>query len=437
MWVNIGFVVLLVLALWLHLRRFRRREAAARQAASQSRSAAAAPRAQHPHIDVTHCIGCGACARACPEGDVLGVFNGKASLVNPQRCIGHGLCAEACPVGAIQIVMAPPSVSVDTPRLSEELETTVPGLFVAGELGGLALIKNAVAQGRDCVDTLARRLAGRAGGDRGVVDVCIVGAGPAGLAAALRAHERGLSYVTIEQDDLGGSVAKYPRQKLVLTSPFELPIYGAFKKLEITKEKLLDLWAKVVRETGLRVRTAERVDQIERDEVTGVFTIATSRSAHRARSVVLAIGRRGTPNKLGIPGEERAKVMYHLVDAASYQGKRILVVGGGDSAVEAALGLALQRGNRVALSYRREAFSRLKKRNEDQVGDAIRRRRLEVLFQSRPVAVREASVVLEVAGQSRELPNDYVWVFAGGTPPAEFLERIGVAVGAQAVAAGA
>lgn len=436
MLVNVGFAILLVVALWVHLRRFRRREVAARQAASQSRSAAAAPSAQHPRIDVTHCIGCGACARACPEGDVLGVFNGKASLVNPQRCIGHGLCAEACPVGAIQIVMAPPSVSVDTPRLSEELETTVPGLFVAGELGGLALIKNAVAQGRDCVDTLAQRLGSGAGGDRAVVDVCIVGAGPAGLAAALRAHERGLSYVMIEQDDLGGSVAKYPRQKIVLTSPFELPIYGAFKKLEITKEKLLDLWAKVVRETGLRVRTGERVEHVRRDEGGRIFTVETPRAGYRARNVVLAIGRRGTPNKLGIRGEERAKVMYHLVDAASYQGKRILVVGGGDSAVEAALGLALQRGNRVTLSYRRDAFSRLKKRNEDQVGDAVRRRRLELLLQSRPVEVREASVVLDVAGERRELPNDYMWVFAGGTPPGAFLERIGIAVGPLAVAAG-
>lgn len=434
MLVNIGFGVFVLLVLLLQLRRFHRREATSSAAAAQARVLGAAPRAQHPRIDVSLCIGCGACVHVCPEGDVLGVVGGKASLVNPQRCIGHGLCAEACPVGAIQIVLAPPSMSIDTPQLSAERETTVPGLFVAGELGGLALIKNAVREGRECIDTVERRLGARRSRDSGVVDVCIVGAGPAGLAASLRAHERGLSYVTIEQDDLGGSVAKYPRQKLVMTSPFELPIYGVFRKLVVSKERLLELWSKVVRETGLRVRTSERVDQISRDEAAGLFTIATSRASYRARSVVLAIGRRGTPNKLGIPGEDLGKVMYHLIDASSYRDKRILVVGGGDSAVEAAVGLALQRGNRVTLSYRRDAFSRLKKRNEDQIQEAMKRRKLEVVFASQPTEVRAGSVVLDVSGKGRELPNDYVWVFAGGTPPSAFLERIGVEMGAHAVA---
>jgi thioredoxin reductase len=332
--------------------------------------------------------------------------------------------------------MAPPSMSADTPQLSSDLETTVPNLFVAGELGGLALIKNAVAQGRQCIDAVAHRVGKRAPTPavaNGVLDVCIVGAGPAGLAASLRAHELGLSYVTIEQEELGGSVAKYPRQKLVLTSPFELPIYGTFRKLEITKESLLDLWSKLVRETPLRVRSGDRVEHVRRD-ATGLFTVETPTGAYRARAVVLAIGRRGSPRKLGVAGEELPHVMYHLLDAASYEGKRILVVGGGDSAVEAALGLAEQRGNEVTLSYRREAFSRLKKRNEDRITQATRRRRLTVAFSSHPVEIRRDAVVLEAAGKQRVLPADYVWVFAGGTPPRDFLERIGVEMGAHAVA---
>lgn len=435
MLLNVAFGLLLVVALWRQWHRFRRREATALAAAQRARvgvgDGGAGPRAQHPRIDVTHCIGCGACVKACPEGEVLGVIGGKATLVHPQRCIGHGLCAEACPVGAIEIVMAPPSLSADTPALTAELETSVPGLFVAGELGGLALIKNAVRQGRDCVDTVARR--GTGSGD-GVLDVCIVGAGPAGFSAALRAHELGLSYTVLEQEELGGSVARYPRQKLVLTSPFELPLYGAFKKLEISKESLLGLWAKVVRETKLRIHTAERVDQVGADPAGG-FAVETSRARYRARSVILAIGRRGSPRKLGVPGEELPKVMYDLIDAESYQDKRLLVVGGGDSAIEAALGLAHQRGNRVTLSYRREAFTRLKSRNEQRITEAMRRRQVEVLFNSMPIEVRAASVVLDIAGQRREMGNEYLWVFAGGTPPAAFLEKIGVQVGSRTVSA--
>lgn len=429
MLINLAFGVLLLGALWLQVRRFRRREAAAHQAHAHGRASGAQPRAQHPRIDITHCIGCGACADVCPEGAVLAVVGGKAALVQPERCIGHGLCADACPVGAIEIVTAPPSVRADTPLLTPELETNIPGLFVAGELGGLSLIKNAIRQGRECVDTIARRRHGRGPRAPHGVDVCIVGAGPAGLAAALRAHELRLSYVLVEQGDLGGAVAKYPRQKLVLTSPFELPLYGRFKKLQISKEDLLGLWQRVVRETGLAVRTGERVEHVHR-EPDGGFTVATTRGTHHARAVVLAVGRRGTPRALGVPGEELPKVLYDLIDAASYRGKRVLIVGGGDSAVEAALGLAHQPGNRVTISYRRDAFVRLKARNETRIADAMRRRLVTVMFNSQPVAVRPAGVVLDVAGQQREVPNDLVWAFLGGTPPTAFLEKIGVQVGA-------
>jgi thioredoxin reductase/Pyruvate/2-oxoacid:ferredoxin oxidoreductase delta subunit len=429
MLINLAFGAFLLVAVWLHVRRFRRREAVAHSAAARARVSGERPRAQHPRIDVTHCIGCGACADACPEGSVLAVVAGKAALVQPERCIGHGLCADACPVGAIEIVTAPPSVRADTPLLSPELETNIPGVFVAGELGGLSLIKNAVRQGRECVDAIARRRQARGPLSSQVADVCIVGAGPAGLAAALRAHELRLSYVLLEQGDLGGAVAKYPRQKLVLTSPFELPLYGKFKKLHITKEELLGLWQRVVRETGLAIRTGARVEHVQRD-LDGGFTVATTRGAFRSRAVVLAVGRRGTPRTLGVPGEDLPKVLYDLIDAASYRGKRILVVGGGDSAVEAALGLAHQSGNRVTLSYRRDAFVRLKQRNETKIAEAMRRHTVSVVFNSQPVAVRAASVVLDVAGTQRELPNDLVWALLGGTPPTAFLERIGVQVGA-------
>lgn len=425
--IYLGFGLVLAVSIVLHLARTRRKERAAREAAE--RAGLTGPQAQHPHIDLTWCIGCGACVTACPEGDVLAVIGGKAALVNAPKCIGHGLCAEACPVGAIEIVLAPPSMTADLPALTPEFETSVENMFIIGELGGLALVKNAVNQGRDCIDHLVRRvpsLRRRRVGD--IVDVAIIGAGPAGLAASLRAVEKKLSYVTLEAEEFGGTVAKYPRQKLVMTSPVEFPMYGRFKKLEIGKEELLEFWRKAAAKASLKIHQHEKVEHIQL-EPDGAFTIESVKGYYRALSVVVAIGRRGSPRKLDIPGEELPKVMYSLIEASHYVNHQILVVGGGDSAVEAAMGLAYQKGNKVTLSYRKDVFSRLKERNNQRIRDCMRSGKVNVIFNSEPVEIRQKSVVLQVAGGRREIPNDYVWVFAGGTPPNAFLEKIGVQLG--------
>jgi thioredoxin reductase/ferredoxin len=440
----IGFVILVVLLVGSAVIRTRRREKAALAAARRAGLSTEGPRAQHPRIDISHCIGCGACVDVCPE-NVLALIAGKAALVSPGKCIGHGLCAEVCPVGAIEIVMAKPSMGADLPALSREFETNVPNLFVVGELGGLALIKNAVNQGRDVVDTIAERFAqrGRPTAGTGAVDVCIVGAGPGGISAALRATERQLSCVIVEQEEFGGTVARYPRQKLVLTSPVEFPGYGKFKKLQLSKEDLLKFWEQVRREAKLSVRTRERVEHVER-HTTGGFAIRSTRGEYRARSVVLALGRRGSPRKLEIPGEDLPKVMYSLLDAEAYSGARVLVVGGGDSAVETALGLAHQVGNTVTLSYRKDSFSRIKERNAQRVKEFARGRKLTVIFNSQPVEIHKDLVLLDVEGQRREVPNDYVWVLVGSLPPNDFLRQAGVQLGsrdlgdaARAAAAGA
>jgi thioredoxin reductase (NADPH) len=436
-----GFLLVLTWAVILHLRRTRAKENKARAAAEKGKMVGGKPRAQHPLIDVHQCIGCASCVDACPEGDVLAVIGGKAAIANPHKCIGHGLCAEACPVGAITIVMADPSMAADMPRLTPEYETSVPNMFIVGELGGLALIKNAVAQGAAVVDTIARRMykgaPARPGarpqapsGVNTVRDVCIIGAGPGGISASLRAIETGLDYLTIEQDEFGGTVAKFPRQKLVMTSPVEMPVYGKFKKLEISKEELLAFWSRVSQRADLHVRTSEKVENIVRGS-DGLFTVETSKTRVRARNVILALGRRGTPRKLGIPGEGLGKVMYSLIDAEAYKDSRILVVGGGDSAVEAALGLAHQKGNEVTLSYRKAEFSRIKERNSKRIQEAAQKGRVRLLFNSNPVEVRPGAVVLEIQGAKREIANDYVWVFAGGEPPNEFLTKVGVAIGTR------
>ncbi|MCB2204039.1 NAD(P)-binding domain-containing protein [bacterium] len=421
------FVVLVFVTTIPYMRRVRRRERDAREAAERGKLHSGGPQAQHPHIDISKCIGCGTCADACPEGDVLGIIAGKAAIINGHKCIGHSLCAEACPVGAIEIVMANPGISADMPQLTGEYETNVPGMFIVGELGGLALIKNAVNQGRDVVDIIAQRCADSETPED-VQDVCIVGAGPGGISASLRCIEKNLQYVTLEQDVLGGTVAKYPRQKLVMTSPVEFPMHGKFKSLEISKESLLEFWNSVFEKSGLAVREKEKVETITRGD-DGVFTVQTADGSYRARHVVLALGRRGTPRKLGVPGEELPKVMYSLIEADAYTNKHILVVGGGDSAVEAAMGLAHQKGNHVTISYRKPEFSRIKERNAQRVQECIDARMLDVLYSSNPIEIREDSVLIEIDGEQRELKNDFVWVFAGGIPPNAFLEKAGVVLG--------
>jgi thioredoxin reductase len=328
------------------------------------------------------------------------------------------------------MVMAKPSSGADMPTLSDEHETSVENLFIAGELGGLALIKNAVNEGRDIVDVIAQRVANQTSALKGddVLDVVIVGAGPAGISASLRAAEHSLAVVTLERETIGGTVSKYPRQKLVMTSPVQFPSYGRFNKISLSKEELLAFWEKVIHRTDLNIHTSEGVEAVRKGE-DGLFFTRTARMEYRSRAVVLALGRAGTPRKLGVPGEELPHVLYRLIEADHYTNNNILIVGGGDSAVEAAMGLAHQAGNKVTLSYRKSEFSRLKDRNSKRIQECIQSCRLDVLFNSIPTEFRVGSVSIEVGGEILEMPNDFVWIFAGGTPPSDFLKAAGIAFG--------
>ena len=417
---------------FMRLKHLKRREETARQAAEKGKLRSDGPQSQHPHIDANYCIGCAACTNVCPEGDVLAMLGGKAVIVNGYKCIGHSLCAEVCPVGAITMVMASPSMGADMAYLTPEYETTIKNLFIVGELGGLALIKNAINQGRECVDNIANRVA--ALGVRrtvpGVYDVLIVGAGPGGISASLRSIEKKLNYLTVDEGEMGGTVAKYPRQKLVMTSPVEFPTYGKFKKMELSKEELLAFWNKVLQRADFKFHSGEKVADIKKGE-DAIFSVVTAKNQYRSHAVILAIGKGGSPRKLGVKGEELPKVMYRLIEADHYINKKILVVGGGDSAIEAAMGLAHQVGNTVTLSYRQTAFSRIKERNAQRIAECVRKGELKVILNSNPVEFTQNEAVLDVNGTQQRIPNDFVWIFAGGEPPTAFLKKIGVGFGAQ------
>ena len=386
------------------------------------------PPTLHPVIDSNKCIGCRSCVAACPEQyahPVIGMIRGKARLVGPSNCIGHGACKAACPADAIQLVFGTEKRGVDIPVVNPNFETNVPGIFIAGELGGMGLIRNAVEQGRQAIDSI-RELDGL--GVAGRHDVVIVGAGPAGFAASLAAMKAKMNFVTIEQDSLGGTVAHFPRGKLVMTRPAELPIVGKMKFTETTKEELLDFWRGVERQTALRVNYEERVTAIERLPDGRGFRVATNKATYESRSVLLTIGRRGTPRRLGVPGEDMSKVVYRLIDPEQYRGQRVLVVGGGDSALEAAHSIAGQADSVVTLSYRSAAFTRAKPKNREKVESLAATGKLKILMSSNVKEIREEVVVVEQEGKLLAVPNDTVIVSAGGILPTGFLKEVGISV---------
>lgn len=420
-------IVILAIAIGIYLKRGRKKSKKVEKKIVKAKEwGLHEPVSIYPKIDAAKCIGSGACVKACPEKDILGIAGGKGKLINASQCIGHGACAIACPVEAITLVFGTETRGVDIPWVSPEFETNVPGVFIVGELGGMGLIKNSVTQGREAMEHIASKLKQSSRHDA-VYDVVIVGAGPAGIGASLAAAKHKVKAVTIDQNDLGGTVLQYPRHKIVMTSPMDLPMYGKVRMRETTKEALLELWEKVFDKTGLKINSGEKMTGLVKDSCSR-FVVQTVKNEYATRFVVLAIGRRGTPRKLGVPGEDKGKVTYSLKDPEQLQNKHILVVGGGDSAVEAAMALCAQPGNTVTLSYRNDKFSRIKPGNRTRLEEAIAGKKLKIAFSSNVVEIKDSEVVLDMAGKKETLPNDYVYIFAGGELPNEFLKSIGIRI---------
>jgi thioredoxin reductase (NADPH) len=402
----------------------RRRDNNSRRVLAESvASGMTEPASLHPLIDPARCLGCASCISACPENSVLGLLNGKAQLVNPSHCIGHGACKTACPFDAIELVFGTEKRGLDIPEVKPDYQTNVPGIFIAGELGGMGLIRNAVTQGVQAVASISK-LSGI--GKSHPLDLVIVGAGPAGIAASLAAKDKNLRFVTLEQDSLGGTVSHYPRGKIVMTAPVVLPIVGKMHFKETTKEALMSFWEGIIETAGLKINTRERVESVTQEK-TG-FTVKTSNNSYQARALLLAIGRRGTPRKLDVPGEEKSKVVYRLIDPEQYRNQQVLVVGGGDSALEAAISIAEEAGTQVTISYRNDAFSRAKEKNRSRLADAEKSGRLQVMLKSVVKQIGDNDVLIDAEGQLHKIGNDAVIVCAGGILPTPFLKEMGISV---------
>lgn len=424
----IVYLLPLALIIWFYSRKRQATDEISRSTFEESRSAGLLePASLHPVINPNLCVGCGSCVHACPEQpehQVLGLIEGKAQLISPTDCIGHGACKVACPMDAITLVFGTETRGVDLPVVNAHFETNVPGVFIAGELGGMGLIRNALEQGRQAVEAIIKH---RPTGDKKMLDLVIIGAGPAGFSASLTALSKKLHFVTLEQESLGGAIFQYPRGKLVMTAPATLPLVGEVNFKQTSKENLLNFFRDAERKTGLRINYHERVDDVINRKEQG-FIVRTPKSDYLTRNILLAIGRRGTPRKLGVPGEELPKVVYRLIDPEQYANQSVLVVGGGDSAIEAATSIAGIDGTHVVLSYRGAAFDRAKQRNRQRLEAAVKAGAIDLRLNSQVKQIGHESVVLSLKDKQIEVPNQSVIVNAGGVLPNDFLRKVGIEI---------
>lgn len=426
---HLEFVIILGLGLFASFQVFRhkRKQNFARQVLKKAiESNLGEPISLHPEVDPRKCTGCAVCTRVCPEGDILQMINNRAVLVSPTKCVGHGQCERSCPTGAITLVFGTKTRGVDIPRIDTHYQTNVPGVYIAGELGGMGLIKNAVKQGVLSATHALESLPAKRTAD---YDLFVVGAGPAGLAASLMAIAKKKKYMTIDQNTFGGTVYNFPRQKIVMTQPADLPLVGKmeFRKNKVSKEDLLSYWSEVRRKAGIRIHEKTKFETLE--NLGTHFLIKTSQGNFTASKVILAMGVGGSPRKLGLPNEDLPKVTYSLLDPSQYQGKNLCVVGGGNSAVEAAQMLSRSDfRNKVKLLVRGSAMERCNEENQRKIKQMESEGLVEIWFNSAVKQIEPTHLMINRNGTEIKLSNDFLFIFAGAEMPQKFLMSLGIQI---------
>ncbi len=389
---------------------------------------AVGPRILVHDINDDRCTGCDACVAVCPT-NVLDLVANKSRVLRFEDCIQCEACMFACPTEALVMFPeggVPPPLKI--PEIDENFQTAVPGQYLIGEVAGKPLVKNAANLGRSVIEHILKGglRAGALGAGETTVDVAIVGSGPGGLSAALSCIQRGLSYVVLEKEqEIASTISRYPKGKLVMAEPYDTLNLSLLPVFDSAKEQLIPIWRELLDRVGLKIKQGESVESIARDGA-GVFDIRTTVATYRAQRVVLSIGTRGKPRTLQVQGENLPKVYSLLEDPDEWRGRSVLVVGGGDSACEAALALA-DAGAKVIISYRGKGFNRAAPKNKNAIEAYAAEGRIKSKLGSQILAFDPESVTMALSdGTQKKYPNDGAFVLIGADPPVQWLEKMGV-----------